>query len=142
MRICYKDVDNIKKTQLFDLKIRIFGLFMAFLHVQQLQQLEESTNCPENVHAPSLTCPPDALKFLIHLSVISWFGSYSSSKSQLANHYRKAWHGMALKLQAMIQTKWNCSSTRITWYRRWINNFYGIWCSPATARVVEHAKMP
>ena len=32
----YLDVGYIKMTQFANLKIRIFGLFMSFLHVQQL----------------------------------------------------------------------------------------------------------
>jgi hypothetical protein len=70
-----------------------------------------------------------ALKIFMHLlyhvplrPLNAWYIYASSHKlavillqqSQLAN-CRTAWHGMALKLQAMAQTWWNYSSTRITW---------------------------
>ena len=42
--------------QFVDLKIRIFGLFRAFLHVQQLQLQQESIKCHKNINAPSLSC--------------------------------------------------------------------------------------
>ena len=42
---------------------------------------------------------------------------------QLGN-CRKTWHGMALRLQAVVQTWYNYSSIYITYYRRCMNIFW------------------
>ena len=50
-----------KKAQLVGLKIRIFGLFMAFLCVQQLYQWQESTKSHKSSNSYFISCYPDSL---------------------------------------------------------------------------------